>query len=307
MGVHGLPLYVVNPTVALADATSQNPVLKASLLDKLHAQGFSNETIARIFSDPRVELYPQILERRGKGINYFHKKFGLLTRKSVDRGRQVLSENNSFFKKLEGLYGVEKEAVVAIFRVETNLGSHTGNYPVLNSLLTMVTFPNRRSEWAEEELVRLLIICRNGGKDPLSINGSWAGAFGLCQFIPSSYMTYAVDGDGDNVIDLFNFSDAMASIAHYLKESGWQKSGAKKRKAIYAYNHCDDYVRAVMAYANACKDRPQKGRNKTPSTTTASETLLTNISCRAAIPFRHNRSTTAPAWHAMTELPRYIA
>ena len=226
----------------------------ASLLDKLHGQGFDDQTLAQILSDPRIELYPQILEKRGKGIDYFHKRFGLLTARSVARGRQVLSENGSFFKYLEDFYGVEKEAIVAIFRVETNFGKHTGSYPVFNSLLTMATLPNRRSTWAEDELVRLLVICRKEGKDPLSVKGSWAGAFGLCQFIPSSYLTYGVDGDGDNIVDLFSFADAMASIANYLKENGWEKSDDKRKKAIYAYNHCDSYVKAVMAYANACRD-----------------------------------------------------
>ena len=121
----------------------------------------------------------------------------------------------------------------------------------------MATLPNRRYEWAEEELVHLLVMCRDLGKDPLSVKGSWAGAFGLCQFVPSSFLTYAVDGDGDGVVDLFTFSDAMASIANYLKESGWQTNDvAQAKKAIHAYNHCDSYVKAVIAYAKACKSTP---------------------------------------------------
>lgn len=240
--------------LASIDVVSRASMPTDSLRKKLLEQSFSNEAIDKIFSDQRIELYPQILERRGKGINYFHKRFGLLTRASVARGRRVLSENRDFFRKLEGLYGVEREAIVAIFRVETNLGKQTGAYPVFNSLLTMATYPNRRSEWAEGELVHLVVLCRKEVKDPLSVKGSWAGAFGLCQFIPSSSLTYGVDGDGDNLVDLFNFPDAMASIANYLKGNGWQNNNTiRKKKAIHAYNHCDSYVRAVMAYAKACK------------------------------------------------------
>ena len=241
---------------ASTDNASQIPSPTASLITRLYGQGFSDQTIALIFSDPRIELYPQILEKRGKGINYFHKKFGLLSKASVDRGRQVLAEHHGTFQKVEALYGVEKEAIVAIFRVETNLGKHTGTYPVFNSLLTMATLPNRRSEWAEKELVHFLVICRDTGKDPLSVKGSWAGAFGLCQFIPSSFVTYAVDGDGDGVVDLFNVADAMASIASYLKANGWQNNNAaRKKKAVHAYNHCDNYVKAVLAYSKASKGR----------------------------------------------------
>ena len=231
---------------------SEIPPLPASLIERLHQQDFSDDAIAQIFSDPRIELYPQVVEKRDRGITCFYGEFGLLGRKSVGRGRRIVSENSGFFKKLEGFYGVEKEAIVAIYRVETNLGTYTGTYSVFNSFFTMATIPNRRTQWAQEELVQLLVICRNEGKDPLSIKGSWAGAFGLCQFVPSSFLTYAVSADGEGVADLFNFFDAMASIANYLKQNGWQNSNvALKKKAIFAYNHCDNYVKAVIAYAKA--------------------------------------------------------
>lgn len=237
---------------ALVDNPTDIPAPSASLVERLHERNFTDDRIAQIFSDPRIELYPQILERRDRGIVCFSGEFGLLGKESVGRGRRVLSEHYRFFKQLEMLYGVNKEAIVAIYRVETNLGRFTGTYPVFNSLFTMATLPNRRSEWAEEELVHFLVICRKEGKDPLSIKGSWAGAFGLSQFMPSSVFTYGKDGDGDGVVDLFNFSDAMASIANYLKQSGWQNNNpARKRKAVFAYNHCDNYVKAVLAYARA--------------------------------------------------------
>jgi membrane-bound lytic murein transglycosylase B len=179
---------------------------------------------------------------------------GLLTNKSIARGRQVLSQNDDFFRKLEVLYGVEKEPIVAIFRVETNLGSYIGAYPVFNSLLTIATIPNRRSEWAEDELVHLAVICRDLEKDPLSVKGSWAGAFGLCQFIPSSFRAYAVDGDDDGIINVFTFYDAMASIANYLRSNSWQNDDeAKQKEAIYTYNNSHSYVEAVLAYAKATK------------------------------------------------------
>lgn len=243
---------VTGPVCALERPISQIPNLTESLANRLLEQGFTEEAIARIFSDPRVKLYPHIVERRGKGINYLDKKFGLLTKKSVARGRQVLLDNDSFFDELERLYGVEREAVAAIFRLETNLGRYMGSYPVFNSLLTMAALPNRRSQWAEDELVYLLVMCRALGRDPFSIKGSWAGAFGLCQFVPSSFVAHAVDGNDDGVVDLFNFFDAMASIESYLKANGWHTDDRTgKEKAIYAYNHCESYVKAVLAYAKA--------------------------------------------------------
>jgi len=227
---------------------------KELLYIALRNEGFNNEEIDRIFSDPRIGLYPDILKKSGKGINYFSKKFGLLTPDSIARGKRIIDEHKSLLKKIETTYGVEKEFIVAIMRIETDFGRHTGMYPVFNSLLTYTLFENRRSLWAKRELIALLVFCKRIGVDPLSINGSWAGAFGLCQFVPTSFMKYAVDGNDDGKIDLFDFHDACASIANYLKANGWQKDSMKqKKKALYAYNHCRNYVSAVIAYAKATK------------------------------------------------------
>ena len=226
----------------------------STLIEKIKINGFSDEEVQKIFSDNRVMLYPEILEKKGHGINYMSKKFGLITRTSVKRGQKVLQENRHVFETVENKYGVDKETIVAIYRLETNLGSYQGKYLVFNGLLTLAVLENRRSAWAEKELLSLLIYCKKAKKDPLSIKGSWAGAFGLCQFIPSSVIQYAVDGDGNGEIDPDNFSDAMASIANYLKSNGWEKGSLQKKKqAIRAYNHCDNYVKAVLAYAGACR------------------------------------------------------
>jgi membrane-bound lytic murein transglycosylase B len=239
---------------ASEDVPSDFSLKKEIIFQKLKDKGFNNDKIQAIFSDTRIILYPEMLNRSGKGLNYMSRKFGLLNKKSIMRGQKVLKEHRAAFKEIEDRFGVEKEALIAIYRVETNLGNARGNYLVFNSLLTMSVFENRRSEWATEELISLLILCKNNNKDPFSIKGSWAGAFGLCQFVPSSYLYYAVDGNGDGEIDLFNFYDAMASIASYLKAHGWENNNPdKKKKAVWAYNHCDNYVKAVLAYARASK------------------------------------------------------
>jgi membrane-bound lytic murein transglycosylase B len=216
-----------------------------------------------IFSDNRILLYPEILEKKGKGLDYLSRKFGLLTRASLERGRAVLRDNKTMLTDIGRRYHVEPEVLVAIYRVETNFGRCVGTYPVFNSLLTMTLIENRRSDWAEKELVTLLVLSRASNADPLSIKGSWAGAFGLCQFIPSSYINYGADGNGDGRVDLFEFTDAMASIANYLREHGWESGHpGKMKKAVYAYNHCDNYVHAVLAYAEAIKKPPGKKRRR---------------------------------------------
>ncbi|OPY75911.1 MAG: Membrane-bound lytic murein transglycosylase B precursor [Syntrophorhabdus sp. PtaU1.Bin153] len=224
----------------------------AALTHRLKESGLNSEELERIFSDDRVKLYPQILGRKAKGLDYMSRRFGLLTRKSIERGQKVLADNRALFSKIEQTYGVDKEIVIAILRIETNFSSCVGSYPIFNSLLTLAVIENRRSAWAENELAELLRISQKFSKDPLSIRGSWAGAFGIAQFVPSSYVRFAVDGNADGMVDLFDFSDATASIANYLKAHGWENDRPEKnRQAVYAYNRCDNYVAAVFAYARA--------------------------------------------------------
>jgi len=232
------------------DAAYQNGLdgLKASL----EQQGFTAEELTGIFSDSRFQLYPHILGRTGKGMNYMSRRFGLLSKSSIRRGKNILVRYSASLKNVEHAYGVQKEVIIAILRVETNFGSATGTYPVLNSLATMAIIENRRIEWARKEVAELLKLCKAQNKDPFTIRGSWAGAFGISQFIPSSYVNFAVDGNGDGTIDLLTMSDALASVANYLKSHGWSKDDAAgKWQAVYAYNHCNNYVRAVFAYARA--------------------------------------------------------
>jgi membrane-bound lytic murein transglycosylase B len=247
-------LLVAACTSGLAASPSTYNERLDNLLLKLKTCGLSEKELDLVFSDPRVALYPEIVERRGKGLDYTERRFGLLTKTSLKQGKKVLRDNGSILRKIESVYGVNREILVAILRVETNFGRFVGATPIFNSLLTMALIENRRSDWAGEELGHLLRFCRDQSRDPLSIKGSWAGAFGLPQFIPSSYVKYGVDGNGDGIVDLDNLTDALASMANYLKSSGWSASdSAKKKEALYAYNRCENYVQAVLAYARALK------------------------------------------------------
>jgi membrane-bound lytic murein transglycosylase B len=224
------------------------------LIQRLKDRGLPEGALSEIFSDHRVTLYPAIVGKTGKGLDYLGRRFGLLTRTSIKQGKSLLAAQRQRLRKIEADYGVGGEILVAILRIETNFGRDTGNYPLVNSFLTMALIENRRSSWAEEELGQLLLMCRRQNRDPLSLKGSWAGAFGFPQFIPSSYLKYGVDGDGNGVVDLYNLTDSFASIANYLRAFGWSgQDPEKNRLAIRAYNHCDRYVQAVFAYARALK------------------------------------------------------
>ncbi|MEW6184668.1 MAG: lytic murein transglycosylase [Thermodesulfobacteriota bacterium] len=226
-----------------------------ALIQRLQQRGFSDQELSRLFSDSRVTLYPEIVERKGKGVDYLGSRFGLLSLKSLQQGKLTLETNKRILRTIENDYGVKGEVLIAILRVETNFGRYIGNHVVFNSLLTMTLIENRRSAWAEEELIHLLWLCRRENKDPLSLKGSWAGAFGIPQFVPSSYLKYAVDGNGDGRVDLHDLTDALASMANYLRAFGWSpEEPERKKEALFAYNRCHQYVEAVLTYARALSE-----------------------------------------------------
>jgi len=214
-----------------------------------------------LFSDTRLELYPQIFKRSAVGPGWEV----VFTKESIDRGRQCINENDEILSRVEIQFGVNKEILVSLFRVETNLGKSRGKYVVFNSLLTWCVAGKRRASWAKKELISYLTLCREHQLDPFEVRGSTHGAFGLLQFIPSSFQRFAIDGNADGKIDLFNFEDAMASSANYLHQNGWGKEKSQQKRALYAYNRDRGYVNTVMKYSKLIEigTRNTPGRRNT--------------------------------------------
>ena len=219
-------------------------------------RGFVREGFeASLFNDSRLKLYPEII-RPPKALpdseSYYQKVF---KPESVQRGRQVLVDHAELLQKVEEKFRVNREHVVAIYRVETYFGNYLGKYEVFNSLLTwIVGGTSRRAKWAENELKAYLKICNIYNLDPFAVRGSTHGAFGLLQFIPSSFLMFAVDGNGDGAIDLFNTEDAFHSTGNYLSKFGWDMLDEKKqRKVLWKYNHDRVYVDIVAKYAKAIR------------------------------------------------------
>lgn len=223
---------------------------RTKLAYSLMKAGVSEEITIRTLYNEKIEFYPEIL-RRVSGVPG---DFGnIFTEESLNRGKMVISENFETLSSIESRFGVPKELLVAIYRVETNLGRWTGKYVVANSLLTWIVSGTRRAKWAEQELISYLRLCEANEHDPFSIYGSTHGAFGLVQFIPSSFLLFAIDGNGDGRVDLFNFEDAMASAANYLSIFKSKSKSANWRAAVFAYNHDWAYVKATLQYASRIK------------------------------------------------------
>jgi membrane-bound lytic murein transglycosylase B len=139
----------------------------------------------------------------------------------VRTGRRKLAENRALLEAVSARYGVPSEVIVALWGLETGYGSSPGTYPVIDSLATLA-FDGRRSAFFRSELIDALRIIDRNGIAPDAMRGSWAGAMGQTQFMPSSYLKFAVSYAGDAPPDIWsNRADVFASIANYLAKSGW--------------------------------------------------------------------------------------
>lgn len=141
----------------------------------------------------------------------------------IAMGRKMLSQHRTLFSGIEARYGVEAEVVCAIWGHESNYGTRRGNIPTISALATL-SYGSRRKQFFQGQLDAALKILQSGDVSAANMTGSWAGAMGHTQFIPTTYQAYAVDYDGDGRRDLWGAdpTDALASAASYLKRSGWR-------------------------------------------------------------------------------------
>jgi len=143
-----------------------------------------------------------------------------LTSSRIEKGVKFWKENRYYLEKASHLYGVAPEYIIGIIGVETNFGGFTGKHKVLDALTSIsIEFP-KRSKFFTMQLENYLLMTRKERLDPRLILGSYAGAFGLSQFMPDSFRDYAVDHDGSGQINLFNRADAIGSVANFFKKKG---------------------------------------------------------------------------------------
>jgi len=155
------------------------------------------------------------------------------TRSRVKKAKKVFKENESLFNEIEKKFNVEKEILLALWAIETNFGKHVGKMDILSCLATL-SFDKRRSEFFTEQLLILLKLVDKKLIDPNTLYGSWAGAFGNFQFMPSTIKNYAIDYDNNKKIELKkSLKDSAASAANYINRIGWKyKSHCFKRVSI---------------------------------------------------------------------------
>jgi membrane-bound lytic murein transglycosylase B len=187
------------------------------------AQGVRGGTLDRALAG--VEPIPRVIEldrRQPEGrLTFAEYRERVVTRGRVERGRELLRANAPLLRRVEERYGVPARVIVALWGMESNFGERQGSFSVVASLATLA-FEGRRAAFFRKELISALKILDAGDVTPSAMLGSWAGAMGQCQFMPSTYLGYAVDGDGDGRRDIWRTrADVFASAANYLANAGW--------------------------------------------------------------------------------------
>jgi membrane-bound lytic murein transglycosylase B len=257
----------------------ENPTIWFENLKKmLKADGFDPEKIAPLYNRPDVRF-----DSRSVSLFFMHSESKLNygqfeTPKSIKQAKKYQQTHAESLARTEKAYGVDQEVITAIILVETRLGERLGNSLVFNTLSTMAALESedarerlwrmipadrrlsrerfeqkadKKSGWAYTELKALLRYTLAEGIDPTIIRGSYAGAMGICQFMPSNIDRLAVDGNGDGRVDLFDHDDAIASIANYLKHFGW-KTGLNQKSAykiVRRYNNSQPYAETILTVA----------------------------------------------------------
>jgi membrane-bound lytic murein transglycosylase B len=190
------------------------------------SRGFSDALINDTLAD--LEPLPRVVEHdrnQAEVTLTFERYFQTrVTSQTVRRGRELARQHRTMLTRIERAYGVPRRIVLAIWGMESRYGRNMGRTPVFQALATLAWEP-RRSEFFRDQLFDAMTMVSRGYIDAPSMTGSWAGAMGQTQFMPSSYLAHAVDFDGDGRRDIWRSTpDALASIASYLKGYGWNSS-----------------------------------------------------------------------------------
>lgn len=268
-------LFAAIPTTACSSEENISfQTLETRLINDKKAN-FTPEQINRIYNNPGV-----FFDIKGVSSYFRHQEGKLnydqfLSTKSIKKANDYMRAHHADLLKAEINYGVDKEVITAIMLVETRFGAYVGNRPVISILSTMAVLEDktirdrfwkkiptenrvtreayekkaaRKSKWAYKELIAFITYVEKEGMDPYNINGSYAGAMGLAQFMPSNIIILAEDGNKDGSVNLFHHEDAIASIANYLKYYGWKPGITREEagKVVYHYNHSSYYVETVL-------------------------------------------------------------
>ena len=257
---------------------------KKFLIQTFKKSGFNEKFLKTIFNNRALKKSEIIIQKNviNDDRAEFYRSF--LSPYSINIAYRFSKKWRTALRQASNKYQVDQEVLTAILLVETGLGNVLGRYGIINVFSSILvadfqqnkkntinyTLPpeqlnhrerlRQKAEWAHDELEALLLISIKTGKNVNSIRGSFAGAFGIPQFLPSSYLKWGIDSDKNGVINLFFFPDAIHSTANYLKSHGWKKGLylESNKDVVWQYNHSQNYVDAVLAVAGKLRQFHQQ-------------------------------------------------
>ena len=192
---------------------------------KAISQGISKKTVNNVLK--KAKFLPSVIKYDRYQPEFYEDTRTYIgkraTKKKLKMGINLFNQNKKFINHIENEYSVEKELLLSLMAIETNYGSYLGKMDIISSLATL-SFDKRRSEFFSNELLIALNLIDQKLINPDLLYGSWAGAFGNFQFMPSTIKNYAIDYDENNIIELKSIKDSFASAANYLNLIGWNKN-----------------------------------------------------------------------------------
>ena len=194
---------------------------------KIHAleNNISESTFDMAMND--VVFLPKVIKYDRFQPEFYEDTKTYISKRSSDQkvkqGTKLYKSNKNFINSIDNKFSVEKSLLLALMGIETNFGTYVGKMDILSSLATL-SFDERRSEFFTSELITILQLVESGKIDHNILYGSWAGAFGNFQFMPSTIEGYAIDYDENNIIELKSIKDSFASAANYINKIGWKKN-----------------------------------------------------------------------------------
>ena len=215
---------------------------KPAYLDKLFASVKKQDSALAIFthnpSNKPSKALQKLYPLHSSWDRYVRYK---VTPLRIKQGREFLKRYHSAFEQAEKKYGVPAEYIAAIIGIESVYGKNVGKYPIFDTLTTLAFEKNRRNKFFKNQLKKFIQLSYDNKFNPKNVKGSYAGAIGLCQFIPSNYIPYGVDLNGDGYVRLQNPVDAIGSVANYFKQNGWREGEPVATRVSYIGNRFKKY------------------------------------------------------------------
>ncbi len=253
------PIPQVTAIPALSSSPTPSPsapaLSKNSRVDYVRMQLFSAGIDAATFNnalaDKRLVVYP-VKTVAYKEPNWKAIEDKMYSPDFVQRGKNYLSMHQAVFDQAEQQFGVSKEALTGLIGIETEFGKNAGTYPIFNVLYSRtLRWPAISWQAQADQFVAFVMYCVQSKIDCYGIKGSYAGAFGIVQFMPNSLLAYGVDGDHDGIINLSQEADAIPSAANFLKKHGWDDDHLKSLARYYGSSI--GYPGIVLTYADLLK------------------------------------------------------